>query len=171
MQPDHAVLLRGFLLATIESESNLTRRVIERIPQAKCDYRPERRIRSAFELAWHIISCEIWFLEGILNGVFMAEEPRLPPQIKTFADLLDWYGRTLPELLERLCAMKPEELARPADFFGVAHEPAVAYLHRLTSHTIHHRGQLALYLRLMGEKVPSIYGGTWDEPFQMAAQG
>ena len=37
------------------------------------------------------------------------------------------------------------------------------------SHTIHHRGQLSTYLRPMGAKVPSIYGGSADEPFEMPA--
>ena len=44
--------------------------------------------------------------------------------------------------------------------------PAVAYLNFMLSHTIHHRGQLAAWLRPMGGKVPSIYGGSADEPFE-----
>jgi len=39
----------------------------------------------------------------------------------------------------------------------------------LNNHSIHHRGELATYLRPMGSKVPSIYGGSFDEPFQAAA--
>jgi uncharacterized damage-inducible protein DinB len=35
----------------------------------------------------------------------------------------------------------------------------------LNNHSIHHRGELATYLRPMGSKVPSIYGGSYDEPF------
>jgi uncharacterized damage-inducible protein DinB len=47
--------------------------------------------------------------------------------------------------------------------------PAVAYLGFLNNHSIHHRGQLAAYLRPMGSKVPNIYGGSFDEPMQMPA--
>jgi len=47
--------------------------------------------------------------------------------------------------------------------------PAAMYLGFLNNHSIHHRGQLATYLRPMGSKCPSIYGGSYDEPFQPAA--
>ena len=43
--------------------------------------------------------------------------------------------------------------------------PNASYLGIATNHGIHHRGQLAAYLRPMGSKVPSIYGGSADEPF------
>jgi uncharacterized damage-inducible protein DinB len=45
--------------------------------------------------------------------------------------------------------------------------PAAFYLGFLNNHSIHHRGELATYLRPMGSKVPQIYGGSYDEPFQM----
>jgi uncharacterized damage-inducible protein DinB len=50
------------------------------------------------------------------------------------------------------------------DFFGMMKQPTVAYLGIANNHGIHHRGQLAAYLRAMGSKVPSIYGGSADEP-------
>ena len=40
--------------------------------------------------------------------------------------------------------------------------PAVAYLHTAHIHSIHHRGQLSMYLRPMGAKVPAIYGESYD---------
>jgi uncharacterized damage-inducible protein DinB len=42
----------------------------------------------------------------------------------------------------------------------------VMYLQFMLFHTIHHRGQLAAYLRPMGAKVPNIYGGSFDEPME-----
>ena len=54
----------------------------------------------------------------------------------------------------------------PVGFFGVFNLPAVFYLGFLNNHSIHHRGELATYLRPMGSKVPSIYGGSFDEPFR-----
>ena len=55
------------------------------------------------------------------------------------------------------------------DFFGLFKSPAVALMGFANNHGIHHRGQLAAYLRAMGSKVPAIYGGSADEPFQAAA--
>jgi len=50
--------------------------------------------------------------------------------------------------------------------FSGAKFPAVKYLVWTLVHMVHHRGQLTTYLRPMGSKVPSIYGGSYDEPWQ-----
>jgi uncharacterized damage-inducible protein DinB len=55
----------------------------------------------------------------------------------------------------------------PIQFFTF-NLPAAFYLAFLNNHSIHHRGELATYLRPMGSKVPSIYGGSFDEPLQAA---
>jgi uncharacterized damage-inducible protein DinB len=47
----------------------------------------------------------------------------------------------------------------------------VCYLLHLITHTVHHRAQLALYLRMMGVKVPAIYEGSLDEPFPLMMHG
>ena len=168
MTNEQAKFALDILTAGLADEMATTRRVIEAIPEDKCDFRPEKRIRSAFEMAWHLVSAEIWFFEGILAGHFASEEARMPAQIKSIRDILDYYDRTAPALVKRVGEMKTEELVRPVDFFGMPQKPAVMYVPLMTSHTVHHRGQLALYLRLMGVKVPSIYGGSLDEPFQSA---
>ena len=62
-------------------------------------------------------------------------------------------------------AMTPEQLTTPVDFAGVFKMPAFFYLGFVNNHSVHHRGQLAAYLRPMGSKVPSIYGGSDDEPW------
>jgi hypothetical protein len=71
--------------------------------------------------------------------------------------------------VSRVAAMTPDQLMTPVVFFNVFNLPAVFYLGFLNNHSIHHRGELVTYLRPMGSKVPSIYGGSYDEPFQMPA--
>ena len=80
--------------------------------------------------------------------------------------LWDTYIRTDTQLITK---KKLTGNAKNIDFFGVFNFPAVMYLTFLNNHMIHHRGQLSTYLRAMGGKVPSIYGGSADEPFQAAA--
>ena len=70
----------------------------------------------------------------------------------------------------RVRGLSPEQLTRPIEFFGVFNFPAAMYLAFLNNHSIHHRGELATYLRPMGSKCPSIYGGSYDEPFEPASQ-
>jgi uncharacterized damage-inducible protein DinB len=62
--------------------------------------------------------------------------------------------------------LTPAQLLTPIEFFGVFNLPAAFYLQFLNNHSIHHRGELATYLRPMGSKVPQIYGGSYDQPFQ-----
>jgi len=62
-------------------------------------------------------------------------------------------------------AMTAEQLLTPVDFYGVMTAPVFRFLLFANNHSIHHRGQLAAYLRPMGSKVPSIYGGSADVPW------
>ncbi len=55
-----------------------------------------------------------------------------------------------------------DQLVKVIDFRGLLQFPAVIYLQVGLSHSIHHRGQLSMYLRPMGAKVPSIYGESFD---------
>jgi uncharacterized damage-inducible protein DinB len=64
--------------------------------------------------------------------------------------------------------MSPGAMTKEVDFFGMFKSPAVGLLGLANNHGIHHRGQLAAYLRALGSKVPAIYGGSADEPFQAA---
>ena len=169
MQPQQARFLLEFLLPQVEKESAITRRVLAAIPEDRREYRPDTTSRNAQELAWHIVSSEIWFLEGIVHGHF-GDEQKMPSQFKTIGDILSWYDRNVPDLVRQVKALNDEQLAREIPFFGIMNEAAVAYLGLLSSHSCHHRGWLAAYLRPMGAKVPSIYGGSADEPFQMTAQ-
>jgi uncharacterized damage-inducible protein DinB len=93
-------------------------------------------------------------------------EPRFKDEPKTSAELVSWYGENFPRAIERVRAMSAEELLTPVDFYGVFTLPVVYYLGFVNNHGIHHRGQLSTYLRPMGSKCPSIYGGSYDEPWQ-----
>ena len=61
-----------------------------------------------------------------------------------------------------LKAMSGDQLAKIIDFRGLFQFPAVIFVQVGLSHTVHHRGQLSMYLRPMGAKVPSIYGESYD---------
>jgi uncharacterized damage-inducible protein DinB len=79
------------------------------------------------------------------------------------AEVLDFYSENFQRDLAGLKAATPEQLAKTMDFRGLMQLPAVAYINFSTSHVIHHRGQLSVYLRPMGAKVPSMYGESYDD--------
>lgn len=156
----------------LERESQTTKKVLAALPQEQLDFKLGEKGRTARELAWHIVASEIWFGNGICAGEFpMAESEGTPPA--TVKEMLETYEKELPPILAKLQTLSGEHLAKPVNFFNVFNLPAVFYMNFWNSHSIHHRGQLSTYLRAVNARVPSIYGGSADEPFEMptSAQG
>ena len=170
MQPDQATFLLNVLLPQIKNESKTTRRVLEAVPADKATYQPDPKAKNALDLAWHIASSEVWFMDGVINGEFKQGDGSKPAEVKTPADIVAWYDQNFAASFDRVSKLKPEQLVKPINFYNVFTHPAIMYLNFLVVHSVHHRGQLSTYLRPMGSKVPSIYGGSADEPFEMPAQ-
>jgi len=166
LTPEFVLGYRAMMLDGIQREAEITKKVIAAVPDAKSDYKPDPNARTAKELAWHLANTDIQFLDGIADLKFNTETPDKKPQ--TSAEVVTWYDQHIQRGVGRVAAMTPEQLLTPVEFFGVFNLPAVLYLGFLNNHSIHHRGELATYLRPMGSKVPSIYGGSYDEPFQPA---
>jgi uncharacterized damage-inducible protein DinB len=78
------------------------------------------------------------------------------------AALARWYADTSQKDLERVAAAPADALVKVVDFRGLFKFPAVTFLQIGLNHSIHHRGQLSMYLRPMGAKVPGIYGESYD---------
>lgn len=163
--PELAIANRDFALENLLREMETTKKVIAAIPDAKRDYRPDPNARTAWELAWHIASVDVQFANEIADGKFSMEE-RFKNEAKTVADLVAWYDKNVRAGYDRLRKLNGEQLTRILDFYGAFQLPAVMYLNFMLVHAVHHRGQLSTYLRPMGGKVPSIYGGSYDEPWK-----
>jgi len=163
MQSDQAnILLREIFLPAVEREHPVTRAIIEAIPLTKGDYRPDPVSKTALELAWHIVAADKRFLEGIANGGFDFTPIHRPDSVQNSADIGRWYGEMFQSVLPRLQNMSAEQLTRSLDFRGIFQSPAVLFFQVALNHGIHHRGQLSVYLRPMGAKVPAIYGESYD---------
>jgi uncharacterized damage-inducible protein DinB len=163
MSPEFVMTYRAIMLDGIAREAECTKKVIAAVPDDRSDYKPDPHARTAKELAWHIANSDIQFLDGIAAMRFDINTPEHKPQ--TTAEVVAWYDDNMKRGIERVQQMTAEQLMTPVEFFGVFNLPAVFYLGFLNNHSIHHRGELATYLRPMGSKVPSIYGGSHDEPF------
>ncbi|HXI30205.1 MAG TPA: DinB family protein [Vicinamibacterales bacterium] len=169
MQPEQALFLREWMLGALRLEHPITRRVIDAIPVDKGLYRPDTVVKNADDLAWHIVGAEHRFLDAVVNGVFdLTPRPR-PDELRTSADISRWYGDAFAQDVERVAAMPVEALLKVVDFRGIFQLPAVAYLHTAHIHSIHHRGQLSMYLRPMGARVPAIYGESYDSALAKSA--
>lgn len=169
MEAPQARFLLNYVMTQVEDEFGTTKKVIAAVPEDKKDYRPHPVAKTALDLAWHTASSDLWFLDGIARGEFPMEEGKMPAEIRGVADLVSYYDGKMGPLISQAKGLSDEQLLRTISFFGIMTQPAVTYLSFLLMHAIHHRGQLTTYLRAMGAKVPSVYGGSADEPFQPPA--
>jgi uncharacterized damage-inducible protein DinB len=172
MNTDHVKFLAEHYARVLENEVPTTAKVLAAVASGNKDYKPDPKSRSAIELASHIAVSDNWFLQSVLDGKFEFNEEaatKAESQFKDGNEIAAFYQKTLPEKIKQLRAASAEKLASEVDFFGLMKAPAVVFLSMAQSHSVHHRGQLAAYLRPMGSQVPAIYGGSADEPMQAAA--
>jgi uncharacterized damage-inducible protein DinB len=162
MQPEQANFLLQTFLPLLEREHSVTQKVIAAIPLDKGDYRPDAVSKSALELAWHLVAAEKRFFEGIAGGRFDFSPINRPDSVRNSADIARWHAETIQAVASRLKDLSTEQLTKILDFRGMFQLPAVSYFPFALNHSIHHRGQLSMYLRPMGAKVPAIYGESYD---------
>ena len=158
MQPEQALFLRDNAIRNFKTEQPVTQRVIEAIPIDKGDYRPEEFAKTAIELARHIAGAEHLFINSVIAGAFEFGGPSPMAGMTSSAEVARWYAESSRQDLEKLAAVPADALLKVIDFRGLFQLPAVAYLDFSIRHIVHHRGQLSVYLRPMGAKVPAIYG-------------
>ena len=171
MSPDQATtILQSVGLPSLNAEHPVTRRVIAAIPDDKVDYRPDEIVKSAIDLAWHIVTAEVRFMNAVSAGTFdLTPYPR-PDTVRTADDVNRWYEEQFGKAFDRLKQTSGDQLIKAVDFRGLFQFPAVVYVQLGLNHSIHHRGQLSMYLRPMGAKVPSIYGESYDARVAREAQ-
>ena len=162
LQPEQALFLRDNAIRALKAEQPITQRVIEAIPIDKGDYRPDEVVKTALELAWHIVTAEHRFTNAVITGAFDFTNTGRPAALTNSAEIARWYADTTREDLARLAAAPADALIKVIDFRGLFQLPAVFFLDSSLHHVIHHRGQLSMYLRPMGAKVPAIYGESYD---------
>ena len=155
---------RSLLLSFWEKEAPATRKVIARIPEGST-YRPDPKSRTASEIAWLIVREETVLVEGLEKGRLAWVELPQPSNMKA---ILDEYDRLHTNLAQRFHALDVAAWERQVPFmFGdqeIMRETGYANAWGFLFDIVHHRGQLATYLRPMGSTVPQIYGPSADEP-------
>ena len=168
MTAAEAKIVANVFIQGIEQEYQYTRRVVAAIPENQLNFKLGEKGRTTRELAWHLVASEAWFGEGVAKGDFSHSEREMPANVSV-ADMVALFEKEVPNNIARVKQLSGEQLAQIVNFFGVMQVPNVTLMGFWNNHSIHHRGQLAAYLRAMNAHVPSIYGGSADEPFQMPA--
>jgi uncharacterized damage-inducible protein DinB len=167
MTPEQARTITDQFTGMMEQEIETTCKVLNAVGTGNRDYRPDPKSRTAWELATHLATADVWFVDSIIDGKFQMDPEAakaFEASFKTPEDLVKFYRETMPAKLNTLRAKSGAALAESIDFFGVVQMPGAALIGLANNHSVHHRGQLAAYLRAMGSAVPSIYGGSADQP-------
>jgi uncharacterized damage-inducible protein DinB len=157
-------------LMELEQEGQTTRRVLERVPTDKLDWRPHPTARSLGELAMHVATSQRVVSEALQKPSYEGQQnnPVVPANAE---DIVAQFDDCTSSAKKLLSAMSDQDLMSEWSLTagGVSRfrAPKIGVIRGIVlNHTYHHRGQLSVYLRQLGLKVPSIYGPSGDEnPF------
>jgi uncharacterized damage-inducible protein DinB len=165
--------IADILLADFDIEIASTRRILERVPDEHATFKPHDKSFALGPLAMHVATLPS-FGTTILTtpAMDMADKSHKWPD-NTFRGndaLLTTFTTTSNECRAALASLSDEQLQQPWRFaFGehtLGNLPRhISYRMYFFNHFIHHRGQLAVYLRLNDVPVPGLYGPSADEPF------
>jgi uncharacterized damage-inducible protein DinB len=162
--------IRDALLPEFDHEMGTTRRLLERTPADKFAWKPHDKSMSMGQLAGHLANIPHWMdaiLQHTVFDVLSAGDTR-PRAPESIASLLADFDRNVKAARAGLAAAGDSEMLAPWTFKQGDHEiftmPRVASIRSFVmNHSIHHRGQLSVYLRLNNVSLPSMYGPTADE--------
>lgn len=162
--------LRHLALGDVDDELASTRRILDAIPDDALGFRPHERSFTLGELATHLAGILFWGLSMLQADEFdLATLPRDRNQAAgSKAELLRSWEERSAALRVALDAASDEALGQPwtlrrGDQVMVTLPRAAAIRGMVINHLVHHRGQLSIYLRMAGGKVPGLYGPSSDD--------
>ena len=160
--------LNQALLPEFDHEMQTTRRTLERVPEDKLTWKPHDKSMTMGALATHLATINGW-AEAILGTESFDVSTAPPnPELKSRAELLTAFDKSVASARKAMEKASDAELMKPWSLISAGKTvftlPRVAVLRSfIFSHSIHHRGQFSVYLRLNNVPVPSIYGPSADE--------
>ena len=160
------------LLPEFDQEVATTRRVLDRLPEAKYGWKPHEKSFTAGRLASHIAEMGGWGSMTMTTEVFDFAPGGVqafpPANFATKAELLGAYDKMMADTRTALAAAGDADFMVNWTLQNNGHTlmtmPRIAVIRTFVmNHVVHHRGQLSVYLRLLDVPVPSIYGPSADE--------
>jgi uncharacterized damage-inducible protein DinB len=158
------------LLDEFNRELLTTRDFLERIPESQLNWRPHDKSMTAGQLAFHMAN-----VPAGVTRLSLADESPAPDfnaarqEAGSVHEILDSLDQSAAYVRQTLPTIDDERMRDTVkivkDGRALISLPRGVFLRSLLlNHWYHHRGQLGVYLRLMGVSVPSCYGPSGDEP-------
>jgi uncharacterized damage-inducible protein DinB len=161
--------LKEGLIAELKHESALTKKILERVPIDKKDWKPHEKSMSIGRLATHIGENTTWISRIVNADEFDFKQNQFTPHTaETQEELIGIFQKNLDAAITDLEKMAPGDFdkiwtVRVGDQVMYQLPKKAAIRGWAFSHMIHHRGQLSVFLRLLDVPVPGMYGPTADE--------
>jgi uncharacterized damage-inducible protein DinB len=162
------------LLAELEREIPASRRVLERVPDGRADWKPHEKSMPMGYLATLVATMPGW-IEMMVHQNELDVAPKggsdyKPPELRTARDFVAALEASAAKARAALSGTTDAHLQTAWKMLAggrtVSEQPRhIAISDGVLNHWVHHRGQLTVYLRLTGAAVPSTYGPTADERF------
>lgn len=165
--------LIDLLLTEFDQEAIGSRKALERVPEGKNDWKPHEGSMPLGALALIVATIPAW-TEMVINLDELDINPPGGPKFKpqpwnTRQDLLNMFETSLRKGREVLAKTTDDRLLNTkwrmlsGGKLMMEQTRYEALREGVLNHMAHHRGQLTVYLRLVGAKVPAIYGPSGDE--------
>jgi uncharacterized damage-inducible protein DinB len=158
--------LANTLLPEFDQEMATTRRVLERVPSDKPDFKPHPKSFSMAHLAQLVAMIPDWITQTLRKTEINLAGGAGYSNQKTEA-LLQQFDRNVKEARAAIAATNDKDFdvqwsLKMGDQVLIT-QPRAAAVRSHISHLVHHRAQLGMYLRLVDVPVPQMYGPTADE--------
>ncbi len=160
------------LIPEFDHEMANTRKTLERIPEDKFGWKPHEKSMALGRLAIHLVEIPMWAMNVIdkdsIDVAPAGAPPYQPPQLNSRKEILDAFDKTVSSARASIAGSSDQHLMKPWSLLmggkTTLTMPRVAVLRSFVmNHSIHHRAQLGVYLRLNNLPVPAIYGPSADE--------
>ncbi len=158
----------NMLLKEMDKEAITTRKMLERVPDDKYDWKPHEKSMTIRRLATHIAELPSWVSMTLTtNELDFANNPYQPVPINNNEELLAYFERSYAEgraELEKATDkdLEPDWTLRNGEqIYSVESKGDV--IRMSYNQTVHHRAQLGVFLRLLNVPIPGSYGPSADE--------
>ena len=162
--------VKNGLISELKHESANTRKMLERIPADKYTWKPHPKSTELLKLAAHLANNPVWIrrITDAKEFDFSKMPPAAAPAYKNADDVLALFDKNIADAIKALEGTTDEALTEHYTLRNgekvLFTMPRVAVIRSFAlSHSIHHRGQLSVYLRLLDIPVPGMYGPSADD--------
>ncbi|MFZ2864476.1 MAG: DinB family protein [Ignavibacteriaceae bacterium] len=166
------MLLTKLLIEEIEQEAINTKKMLERVPAEKFDWRPHEKSMTLKQLAVHIANLSKRPAQVITTKYLdLADSSIKKPEINNTTDLIKEFEEGTSQSIDALKSVSDDDLnvnwiMRRGEHIIINMPKAAAIRNMGLSHLYHHRAQLGVYLRLLDIPVPGMYGQSADDKLQ-----